>query len=249
MGEVRTSTRVLIVSAIALLVILLTGPMGYKYELLELQPSLVSVVVALAGGALISLVAFVYLVIAFRGDGTADRVPLIIAILMGLVPAFFIMPQMMKADSLPQIHDITTDTENPPAFVALKDARDAAPNGADYGAAFEDWPAEKIASATIESYPAVQPIYTNLSVGEAVARANEVMLAMGMEVVAVDEESGSVEGTATTFWFGFKDDFVVRVVAEEEGSRVDVRSMSRVGKSDIGKNADRILMFTAGFGS
>ena len=64
---------------------------------------------------------------------------------------------------------------------------------------------------------------------------------MGLEIVSVDEGAGVVEATDTTFWFGFKDDVVVRVRSAGEGSLVDVRSVSRVGLSDLGKNADRIM--------
>jgi uncharacterized protein (DUF1499 family) len=63
---------------------------------------------------------------------------------------------------------------------------------------------------------------------------------MGWEIVAAEPASGRIEATATTFWFGFKDDIVVRVTPAEGGSRVDVRSVSRVGRSDVGTNAQRI---------
>jgi uncharacterized protein (DUF1499 family) len=63
---------------------------------------------------------------------------------------------------------------------------------------------------------------------------------MAWEIVAADSTSGRIEATATTRWFGFKDDVVVRIRAEADGSRVDVRSVSRVGRSDVGANAARI---------
>lgn len=72
---------------------------------------------------------------------------------------------------------------------------------------------------------------------EAVRRAAE---AMGWEIVAVDAARGRLEASDTTFWFRFKDDVVVRVTARDTGARVDVRSKSRVGRSDVGKNAERI---------
>jgi uncharacterized protein (DUF1499 family) len=74
-----------------------------------------------------------------------------------------------------------------------------------------------------------------------------VLTDQGLEIVAVDSDAGLVEATATTFWFGFKDDLVVRVEAIESGSRVDVRSVSRVGQSDVGQNAKRIEKFLAVF--
>ena len=68
---------------------------------------------------------------------------------------------------------------------------------------------------------------------------------MGWEIVAAVPEEGRLEATDTTAWFGFKDDIVIRITPEGEGSRLDIRSMSRVGKSDIGKNAERIRAFLA----
>ena len=69
---------------------------------------------------------------------------------------------------------------------------------------------------------------------------------MGWEIVASDPAAGRIEATDTTFWFGFKDDVVVRVAAAPDGSRVDVRSLSRVGLSDVGTNAARIRKYLDG---
>ena len=66
-------------------------------------------------------------------------------------------------------------------------------------------------------------------------------------LVDVSLEEGRVEATATTFWFGFKDDVVVRVREYETGSKIDVRSVSRVGASDLGANAARIERFLNAF--
>ena len=69
----------------------------------------------------------------------------------------------------------------------------------------------------------------------------------GLKIVDVSLEEGRVEATATTFWFGFKDDVVVRVREYEAGSKIDVRSVSRVGASDLGANAARIERFLNAF--
>ena len=66
---------------------------------------------------------------------------------------------------------------------------------------------------------------------------------LGWNIVSAVPGEGRLEATDTTFWFGFKDDVVVRVVAEGTRSRVDVRSVSRVGRSDVGANARRIRAF------
>jgi uncharacterized protein (DUF1499 family) len=68
---------------------------------------------------------------------------------------------------------------------------------------------------------------------------------MGWEVVAAVPAEERIEATATTFWFGFKDDIVVRITSADGGSRIDVRSVSRVGRGDVGTNAKRIKAYLA----
>ncbi|MFB3106560.1 MAG: DUF1499 domain-containing protein [Pseudomonadales bacterium] len=70
---------------------------------------------------------------------------------------------------------------------------------------------------------------------------------MGLELVNEARLQGMIEATATTFWFGFKDDMVVRIRPSGAGSVIDVRSVSRVGMSDLGANARRIGEFLEGF--
>lgn len=245
MDGLKLSTRSLLVCAILALVILLTGPLGHKFNLVPVEPSIASLAIAMAGGLLIFVVGLVYFVIAVRKGQGADRNMVLVAMILSLVPAAVVGPQMSKAGGLPQIHDITTDTSNPPAFVALLPIRKQSANGFEYGS--EVTPAEELAALTEEAYPQVKPIMTDLSVADAVARSAATLEAMGLKIEEANAEAGRVEATATTFWFGFKDDVVVRVVAEGEGSRVDVRSMSRVGLSDIGANAARIMAFIEQF--
>ena len=75
---------------------------------------------------------------------------------------------------------------------------------------------------------------------EAFTRALAVAQDRGWEIVSADESTGRIEATDTTQWFGFKDDVVVRLTAWGTGTRVDVRSVSRVGRGDVGTNARRI---------
>lgn len=138
------------------------------------------------------------------------------------------------ARSVPRIHDITTDLENPPAFVAILPLRANAPNSAVHGG-----PA--VAAAQRSGYPDLATAMLNLSAEQAFTKAEQAARAMGWEIVSTDRASGLIEATETTRWFGFKDDVVVRVrAAAAGGSRVDVRSVSRVGGSDVGTNAKRI---------
>jgi len=164
-------------------------------------------------------------------------VPLL-ALAFGLAAAAPAVAMLMKAKSLPYIHDITTDTDDPPAFVALLAARKASPNGADYGAG--------IAEQQRKGYPDIQPLGVKAAPGQVLQRALEAARASGWDVVASDAGAGRIEATATTAFFGFKDDVVVRIRPDGAGgSRVDVRSASRVGVSDLGANAARIREFLA----
>ena len=242
MEEVKTSTRALLVIAAALLIILFTGPLGYKFSVVPLEPSLISLLIAFVGGALVFLIGLVYLAIAIRSRLRVNRNLVIVSILLGLLPVGIMGPQMAAAVDAPPIHDITTDTANPPRFVAIVPLRQNAPNGYEYGVS-EAWPAEKLGATTIEAYPGLKPIESDLSVSDAVDRSESILQAMGLQIVAVDKNAGLVEATATTFWFGFKDDIIVRIVKDGEGSKIDLRSMSRVGQSDVGANAARITDF------
>ena len=139
---------------------------------------------------------------------------------------------------MPAIHDITTDTIQPPPFLAILPLRAGALNPADYGG-------PDVAAKQQQAYPDIGPLLLNVPPGRAFDRALAAAKAMGWELVASDPAGGRIEATDTTFWFGFKDDVVVRVTPQPTGSRVDVRSLSRVGGGDIGANAARVRAFLA----
>jgi uncharacterized protein (DUF1499 family) len=141
-----------------------------------------------------------------------------------------------ESRKLPPIHDITTDTEQPPVFVAVLPLRKDAPNTVEYGGT-------ELADQQKKGYPDLAPALlptpprATFEVALAIARTS------GWEIVAAVPEDYRIEATATTDWFGFKDDVVIRIKPAGGGSRVDVRSVSRVGRSDLGANARRIREF------
>jgi uncharacterized protein (DUF1499 family) len=183
--------------------------------------------IAAAGVALVTL-----LTPARRGAAG----PLLLSLLVGAGVAFVPWRWMQMARRLPPIHDVTTDTEQPPQFVAVLPMRAGAPNPTTYGG-------PEIASAQRQGYPDIRPLFLKLSPSAAFARAQAVAQRMHWNLVATDSSAGRIEATATTPWFGFKDDVVVRITPASIGSRVDVRSVSRVGASDVGTNARRIRKF------
>jgi uncharacterized protein (DUF1499 family) len=145
---------------------------------------------------------------------------------------------LQLARAVPPIHDITTDTVEPPEFVAILPLRAKSPNSGIYGGA-------EIARQQHQAYPDLKSSKFSLPPSELLERATQVARSMGWQIVAAVPLEGRLEATDTTFWFGFKDDIVVRITPSQGGSRVDVRSVSRVGRSDVGANARRIRAFLA----
>ncbi len=188
------------------------------------------------GGIAGAALSFVAGVAARPGPGRTGTRIAVAGLLVGLTAAAVPWSFLRIAKSVPPIHDISTDTENPPAFVALLPARREAPNGADYEGA-------GVAAKQRAAYPDVRPLVVPDPPARTFARALAAAQKMGWTIAAADEAGGRVEATATTFWFGFRDDVVVRVVPEGTGSRIDVRSDSRVGIGDLGTNARRIKAY------
>lgn len=144
-----------------------------------------------------------------------------------------------RVQAVPRIHDITTDTVKPPQFTEETLRRRAgAVNPIEYGG-------PEIAMQQHKAYPDIKPLTVNLAQPETFDLALKAAQSMGWELVVQDREVGGIEATATTLFFGFKDDVAVRISAGEapEESRIDVRSISRVGLSDVGANAARIRKY------
>jgi uncharacterized protein (DUF1499 family) len=156
-----------------------------------------------------------------------------IAAVLGAAAFGMLMTTVVAGRGVPPINDITTDTANPPSFVAITaEARgaDAAPLAYDTG----------FAAQQAAAYPNVRPLVVASPPAEMFPKLLAAAEAMGWEIVASDAASGRIEATATMPWWGFRDDVVVVMRPEGDGTRVDVRSKSRVGRSDLGVNAARI---------
>lgn len=144
----------------------------------------------------------------------------------------------LKAGQLPPIHDITTDTTNPPEFVAILPLRRDAPNPSTYGG-------PDVAGQQKRAYADLHTEVLDLPAERAFERALSAAREMGWHIVASEPASGRIEATDSTFWFGFRDDIVVRLAPAGERTLLDIRSVSRVGKSDVGTNARRIRSYLA----
>lgn len=218
------------VSLLAALLLLLSGP-GTRLGVWGWSMGFACMKWAMYIGFTVAALSLVLLLIP-KTRGPKPSI-LVAALLMGVMAGVPVISLRAQASSLPFIHDISTDTRDPPVFVALLAVRKAAPNGANYGG-------PEVAAAQLKGYPNVRPLVMSIPPPQAYTRALDAAQAMGWEIAASDAAAGRIEATATTLWFGFKDDVIVRIVAQGTGSRIDVRSVSRVGGSDIGANARRV---------
>jgi uncharacterized protein (DUF1499 family) len=198
---------------------------GFVLFRAALYSGLVAIVVTLAG-----------LVLALLAR--AGRTALLSVATLVLLAAVAAVPvtHLRAAGRVPPIHDITTDLDDPPRFVAVLPRRQGAPNSAEHAGA-------PLAAQQRAGYPDLGPARFSAPPDRVFARAVDVARGLGWEIVAAAPAEGRLEATDRTRWFGFRDDVVVRARPDGAGTRVDVRSVSRVGRSDLGTNARRIRGF------
>lgn len=188
-----------------------------------------------AAAAVLALIASIWLM---AGRKQRPPVLLVVGLVAGFVAFWLPYSQQAKARSVPPIHDITTDTQDPPLFQAILPLRADARNPPEYLGG-------EVTEQQLKAYPDLKPVILAASPAQAFAAATAVVESMGWSVAAAEPGEGRIEATDTTFWYGFKDDVVIRIRPEGTGSRLDIRSKSRVGRSDIGTNAARIRKFVA----
>ena len=193
------------------------------------------------GGAsgLIGLLALV--VAAMRK--TSGKLSGIIAIVIGLaMVGIFYFAVISPARSNPNLHDATTDLDDPPQFRELTLRED---NLAMFDGDEAAWK-----SLHREGYPNLQPIIVNKAPADVIADARALAEDRGWDIAAYDPAAGRMEATAEAGYIRFYDDVVVEVTPIADGSsRVDMRSVSRVGGSDLGYNAARIREFLIDLGN
>lgn len=219
-------------SILAILLVVLPGPL-YKFGILELSPAFAAirygVYVGIAAlGLLIVQVIFMRSSVNWLFAG--------VSAVFALVAIAMPLSIMSKAKSVPPIHDISTDVVTPPEFNAIAKLRVDAPNPVEYAGA-------ETAAQQLKAYPELTTLRYSENEKHVFRVAKDAVAALGWELVNYNVAEGVIEATDTTAWFGFKDDVVIRVNTKGDESVIDIRSKSRVGKSDLGKNAERIHLF------
>jgi uncharacterized protein (DUF1499 family) len=227
----------LLLGAVAVATVALPGLL-YHHGQIGLRSAFGEIRLGAMVGIAAIVVSLVGIVLALRARQPHALLYAALGLLLGVLA--FVPPWLLarRAGSLPAIHDISTDTVNPPAFVAVLPLRANAPNSPIYGGA-------EVAAKQHAAYPDIQPLRSNQAPAALFDAAHKVALAMDWQIVDEQADAGRLEATARTAWFGFKDDVVIRVRPQGNGSRLDIRSESRLGGSDIGANAARIRDFLA----
>jgi uncharacterized protein (DUF1499 family) len=223
--------------AIVSLVALVLAPLVYRSRVAGLS-ALLLIPVAL-GLALVAVVLSVVGIVATRRrQGALSMRRGIAGLVVALGVLTFPVVVAVNARGSAPIHDVTTDTVDPPEFVAVLPirAQAGALNPVEYGG-------PRVAALQLESFPDIKPLRRDMAPPAAFDRALAAVRAMNWEVVATDPSAGRIEATDTTPLFGFKDDIVVRVRRDGNGSRIDVRSVSRIGGGDLGTNAKRVRAY------
>lgn len=156
--------------------------------------------------------------------------------LTGVVIIVVVVNLWLDTRNAPPIHDISTDIVNPPQFVDILPLRKDATNPAEYGG-------PEVAIRQLQAYPDVKPLVLSVPADRVFDAALDTVRKMGWKIIFSAKPEGRIEATDTTLWFGFTDDIVIRITAADHRSIVDIRSVSRTGRGDAGKNAQRVKEF------
>lgn len=221
-----------LVSLSAFLLVALPGPL-YKYGVVDLGTAFTGFKFGVFAG--IAALILLVLQILFKRK-TVTLGSTIMALLLSTIAIAIPLSMLNKGRSVPPIHDISTDLVNPPEFVAIAPLRADAPNPVEYAGV-------EVATQQRAAYPELQTLHYPQSKSKLVEATKQAINNLGWQLVNIDADQGIIEATDRTMWFGFKDDVIVRITDNGSKRLVDIRSKSRVGGSDLGKNAERIHGF------
>ncbi len=221
------------VAGIAYLVLMAPGQLGYRsiFDSLRLLAQI---------GAVAALAAVAVFALSITRKDTEAGLMSGLGALLFAIPVVTLIINEASPPPGELINDISTDLDDPPAFSAVIPLREPGSNPIEYGG-------PEVAAVQRQVHPEVQPIMTDLALEDAFQAAFLTGESLGWEIVSGDRDGGIIEAVDTTTFFRFKDDVVIRIRPTATGSRIDLRSRSRIGRSDLGKNAKRILEFDMAF--
>jgi uncharacterized protein (DUF1499 family) len=223
------------------LVLALVAVIAFRLTLFPWRPTLLLVAAATAGLILTGFMSLLVLFVLLRGRRSGGRLCLAAAALS--LPALIVVLLLgLQGAKAPPIHDITTDPDNPPLLRAAQQLRRAGDNPVGYEGAV-------VADQQRRAYADIGPLVITMPPAQAFERCRAVAGQLRWRIVAEHPQQGEIEAIDQSLLFGFIDDIVIRVKATDSGSRIDLRSASRAGVSDLGVNAKRIRSFIQAFNS
>lgn len=151
------------------------------------------------------------------------------------LPGTLLLLSIVGGGNYPRIHDISTDLDDPLIFTATETLRGPTANSLDTSA--------ETISLQRQHYADLQALSTPVPFEEAFDTAVKTATDLGWDIHLQDRNTGIIEAVASTAIMSFKDDVIIRIRTNANGSVVDMRSVSRVGQSDMGANAARIRSF------
>lgn len=249
MSKIRDGwVRLAFVLALLLPVYFVVAALGTKFGLFEWRIGFGLLVFKLGALVLFGVFGFaaIGLLLALlvkprRGWGRA-----LIALLVPTLALGFVVSVMAKARTIPPIHDVSTNIQDPPQYtpsvIAARAAIDGGNTVSSMTAPVAMLKGKSVGDVGQAAYPDIKTLTLAMPAAEAIGLTASAAKAQGLKVVTVDAAAGRVEAVAESFWFGFKDDVAIRVRPDSAAgsSVVDIRSTSRVGVGDLGANAKRV---------
>lgn len=211
--------------------------LGYRFGFIHFRLSLLVFAIALLICSLVLVVGIYRLAASIFRKEKFPLESLLLVLACALIPLLTVSNLSSGGLSATMIHDITTDVDNPPMFVFIK---------ADDGYRVNSlvYPGGEVSAKQRLAYPDIATMIVPLPPRRVYQKAVFVGSLMGWEFIAKDLAAYRYEAVAKTPLFGFVDDIAVRITPlDNGGSAIDVRSMSRVGITDLGTNAKRIRRF------
>jgi uncharacterized protein (DUF1499 family) len=230
-GSEKISTRLALFAGL----LAVSAVAAYRLEWVGFQIAVPGLAIATLSGLLAAVSGVIALFGVMRRRKSA--MPALIGMLLGLVVALPVLLSVLAGSGVPRIHDISTDLDHPPDFNVIQGLRTASDNPLDRKTP------ENIDQLQREGYPDLKSLMLNRSPEAVFEQALKLVESRGWHVAEASAAAGIIEATAVTPIMGFKDDVVIRIQGTGQTTRVDMRSVSRVGISDLGMNAKRIRLF------
>lgn len=233
-GKSRFASAGLWLGVIALALLVLSI-LGNRLEVIHFGIAVRGMALAALVGIVAVIVSAAGVVLTFMTKRTGLRTA-IAGLVLGVLVSAPVVQSIMVGAKVPRIHDITTDLDNPPAFEAAVAARGENSNSLDRAS-------PDLAELQRQAYPDLETLHVSAHPGKVFEAALETAKEQGWEILAADPARGTIEAVAVTRVMNFKDDVAIRIAETADGAAVDMRSVSRVGESDLGANANRIRTF------